>query len=93
MAPTTAAIDVQDDKQVIIVAEDNEVAFTEDEIADLFQDTSSEYELGNKLLKENLQALREEPSSFQEAAMLCIFKFVILANVNFLVKILGMAQA
>ena len=36
MTPTVTAIDVQDDEEVVIVIEDNEVALTEDEIANLF---------------------------------------------------------
>ena len=48
LAPTVATINVQDDKEVVIVTEDNEVTFTKDEIGNLFQCTSSEEELGNE---------------------------------------------
>ena len=56
MTPTGTTIDVQDDKEVDIVARDDEVALTEDEIGNLFQDTSSEDKLRNDWLKANLQA-------------------------------------
>ena len=46
--PTITAFDVQDDEEVFILADDNEVALTKDEIRNLFQDTSSEDELGNE---------------------------------------------
>ena len=46
--PTVATIDVQDDEEVAIVAEDNEVTLKEDEIGNLFKDTSPEDALGNE---------------------------------------------
>ena len=53
VTPIKSAIDVQDDEEVVIVAEDNEIALPKDEI----QDTSDEDELGNEWLKATLQAL------------------------------------
>ena len=47
-APATTVIDVQNAAEVVIVMEDNKITLTEDEIVDLFQDTSSENELGNE---------------------------------------------
>ena len=51
------AADVQDDKYVAILTEDDEIALTEDEIWNLFQDTSSKDEFGNEWPLANLQAL------------------------------------
>ena len=48
------------------MTEDDELALTEDEIGNLFQDTSSEEELRNERQQANLQALQEEPPSLQE---------------------------
>ena len=49
------------------MTEDKKVALTEDEIENVFKDTTSEEKLGNQWLQENLQALKEEPTSLQEA--------------------------
>ena len=87
--PTIIAIDVQDDKEVAIVVEDNEVALLEDEIGSLFQDTSSEDELGNEWLETNLQALQKEPSSLLKPANLMHILICEQANANFQVKISG----
>ena len=46
LTPTVAAIGVQDDREVVIVTQDDEVTLTEDEIEIFFQDTSPEEELG-----------------------------------------------
>ena len=62
LTPTVIIIDVQDDEEVVRVTEDDEVSWTEDEIGNLFQGTSSEEELGNEWLWTNLQAFQEEPS-------------------------------
>ena len=43
-----ATIDVQDDEEIIRITNENEVSLTENEIGNLFQDTSSEEELGNE---------------------------------------------
>ena len=43
--PTT---DVQGDKEVVIITNDNEVTLTEDEIGNLFQDSFSEEDLGTE---------------------------------------------
>ena len=48
LTPTVNAIDVQHVEEVGIVAEDNEVPLTEDEIENLFQEASSEDDLGNE---------------------------------------------
>ena len=48
LSPPVTAIDFQDDKEVVIVTEDNEMALTEDEVRNVFQDTSFEEELGNE---------------------------------------------
>ena len=45
---TVTIIDVQDGEEVVTVDEDDEVALTEDKNGNLFQDISSEDELGNK---------------------------------------------
>ena len=41
-------IDIQDDKCVVVSTDENEVVFTEDEIGNLFQDTSSEEEIDDE---------------------------------------------
>ena len=41
LTPTLATINVQDHKEVVIVTEDDDIILTEDEIGNLFQDTSS----------------------------------------------------
>ena len=60
---TVATTDVQDDEEVFVVTEDNKVTLTENEIQNLFQDISSEEQLGTEWLKANLQAFHEESSS------------------------------
>ena len=45
---TITAIDVQGEEEIFVVAEDEEVALTEEDIGSLFQGTSSKDELGNK---------------------------------------------
>ena len=42
-----AIIDVQDDKEVVILTEDNKVTVTKDEVGNLVKDTSSEQKLSN----------------------------------------------
>ena len=54
-----------------------------------FQDTSSEDEVGNELLKTNLQVLQEEPSSLQEPANVLHILIHDKANANIPVKISG----
>ena len=89
LTPAVTTIDVQDDKEVAIVVDDNEVDLTEDEIWNIFQDTSSEAELGNEWLKASSQALQKEPSSLQEPANVMHIQICDEANVNFPVKISG----
>ena len=43
-----ANIDVQDNEEVVTVTEDDDVILTDDEIGNLFQDTSSEEEMSNE---------------------------------------------
>ena len=45
---TVATIDVQDDEEIAIVADEEEINLPEDEIRNLFQDTSSEEQLETK---------------------------------------------
>ena len=63
-----ATINVQDNEEMAILADDSELTLTEDEIGNFFQDTSSEEKLETKCLQVNLKALQEEPSSLQEPA-------------------------
>ena len=80
---TVPATDVQDNEEVVIVAEDDEVTSTENEIGNLVLDTSSEDELGNKWLQVNVQALEEEPSPLQKPANVMHIQICNQSNANF----------
>ena len=86
--PPISMIGAQDDEEVVIVTRDNEVTLTEDEVENLFQDASTEEELGTEWLQAILQALQEEPSLWQTANVIDIHIFD-WADANFPVKITG----
>ena len=86
LTPTVTAIDVQDDEEVVIVAEDYEVTLTEDEIGNLFQDTSPNDKLGNEWLKTNVRLCKK---NFLCRNLQLLYTFKDQANSNFPGKILG----
>ena len=67
--PIVATVDVQDDYECVVISTHNyEVTMTEDEIGNLFQETSQEDEIDDEGIQSHLQALRNEPSFSQTPA-------------------------
>ena len=78
--------DIPDDEETVIV---NGWFLSKDVIEFVFQDTSSEEEVGNEWLQVNLQALQEDPSSLQEPANIMQIQICDEKGANFPVKIAG----
>ena len=86
---TTAATDAQEEGKIAILLADSEIILTEDDIRNVFQDTSLEEELETKWLQVNFQALQKDPSSLQDTANIMLTCIHHQKDANFPVKIVG----
>ena len=89
MTHTVTSIAIKEDKEAVIVTEDDEVVLAVDKIGNLFGDTSSEEKLSNEWLQANIHVLQDESSSLQEPANVMYIQICDQAIAKFPVKISG----
>ena len=85
--PVVANINIQDNECVVVSTDKNEAPLTEDEILNLFQDTSSEEELDDEYFSLVYRHYRLKPNVFKHLSVSCRFKFPVMVVITYAIAL------